>query len=380
MTDSSWTWPTVLAAAMSETSVPPDGVAWAIDRILDDQATSAQIAAFVTALRVRGESPEQVRALVDSMMERAVLIDPEQRPSVVVDVVGTGGDGSNSVNISTMTALVVAAAGAPVIKHGNRAASSATGSADALEALGVRIELSADAVAACAREVGIGFCFAPAFHPALRFAGPTRRELAVPTVFNIAGPLANPARPEAMLVGCARVESAPVMAQVLADRGVSVIVVRGDDGLDEISTTTTTRAWDATGADLQEVVLDPREWGIERVDASLLVGGTAERNVELLEACLHPDEASGGGHDAPRVAAIRDAVAVNAAAALVAFDAAVNHGAGNGTDTGNDTRSLSERIEAAIPRARAVLESGDAWALVSRWADASNRVADAAES
>ena len=370
----------MLAAAMSETSVPPDGVAWAIDRILDDQATSAQIAAFVTALRVRGESPEQVRALVDSMMERAVLIDPEQRPSVVVDVVGTGGDGSNSVNISTMTALVVAAAGAPVIKHGNRAASSATGSADALEALGVRIELSADAVAACAREVGIGFCFAPAFHPALRFAGPTRRELAVPTVFNIAGPLANPARPEAMLVGCARVESAPVMAQVLADRGVSVIVVRGDDGLDEISTTTTTRAWDATGAELQEVVLDPREWGIERVDASLLVGGTAERNVELLEACLRPDEASGGGHDAPRVAAIRDAVAVNAAAALVAFDAAANHGAGNGTDTGNDTRSLSERIEAAIPRARAVLESGDAWALVSRWADASNRVADAAES
>lgn len=379
MTDSSWTWPTVLAAAMSETSVPPDGVAWAIDRILDDQATSAQIAAFVTALRVRGESPEQVRALVDSLMERAVLIDPEQRPSVVVDVVGTGGDGSNSVNISTMTALVVAAAGAPVIKHGNRAASSATGSADALEALGVRIELSADAVATCAREVGIGFCFAPAFHPALRFAGPTRRELGVPTVFNIAGPLANPARPEAMLVGCARVESAPVMAHVLADRGVSVIVVRGDDGLDEISTTTTTRAWDATGAELQEVVLDPREWGIARVDASLLVGGTAERNVELLEACLRPDEVSGGGHDAPRVVAIRDAVAVNAAAALVAFDAAANHGAGNGTDTGNDTRSLSERIEAAIPRARAVLESGEAWALVSRWADASTRVADAAE-
>ena len=377
MTDSAWTWPTVLAAAMSETSVPPDGVAWAMDRTLDDQATSAQIAAFVTALRVRGESPEQVRALVDSMMERAVLIDPEQRPSVVVDVVGTGGDGSNSVNISTMTALVVAAAGAPVIKHGNRAASSATGSADALEALGVRIELSAAAVATCTREVGIGFCFAPAFHPALRFAGPTRRELGVPTVFNIAGPLANPARPEAMLVGCARVESAPVMAQVLADRGVSVIVVRGDDGLDEISTTTTTRTWDATGAELQEVVLDPREWGIARVDASLLVGGTAERNVELLEACLRPDDVSGGGHDAPRVAAIRDAVAVNAAAALVAFDAGVNHGAGN--STGNDTGSLSERIKAAIPRARAVLESGDAWALVSRWADVSNRVADAAE-
>ena len=289
---------------------------------------------------------------------------------MVVDVVGTC-DGSNSVNISTMTALVVAAAGAPVIKHGNRAASSATGSADALEALGVRIELSADAVATCAREVGIGFCFAPAFHPALRFAGPTRRELGVPTVFNIAGPLANPARPEARLVGCARVESAPVMAQVLADRGVSVIVVRGDDGLDEISTTTTTRAWDAR-------VVNCRRWsstharGIERVTAT---GGWDGGEKRTPEACLRPGKASDGGHDAPRVAVTREQERRGRPGGL---DAAANHGAGTERHR-QRTRSLSERINAAIPRARAVLESGDAWTLVSRWADASNRVADAAE-
>jgi anthranilate phosphoribosyltransferase len=369
VTESERTWSSVLAAAMSPESASPDDVSWAMNQILEDRATSAQIAAFVTALRTRGESAAHVRAIVESMMAHAVLIEQRDRPSVVVDIVGTGGDGSNSVNISTMTALVVAAAGAPVIKHGNRAASSATGSADALEALGVRIDLDAASVAACAREVGIGFCFAPGFHPALRFAGPTRRELAVPTVFNIVGPLANPAQPEAMLVGCARVESAPVMAQVLADRGISAIVVRGDDGLDEISTTTTTRAWDVTksqvsGSDLVECTLDPREWGIERVDPSLLVGGSAQRNVELLRATLDPEHAN---DDSARVAAIRDAVSVNAAAALVAYDAAI------GAD--ETATNLSQRIGQSVPRAQAVLQSGAAWDLVERWVQLTNRLA-----
>jgi len=363
------TWSGVLSAAMSPESASADDVSWAMDQILEDQATPAQIAAFITALRTGGESSAHVRAIVDSMMAHAVLIERADRPSVVVDVVGTGGDGSDSVNISTMTAVVVAAAGAPVIKHGNRAASSATGSADALEALGVRIDLDAASVAACAGEVGVGFCFAPAFHPALRFAGPTRRELAVPTVFNIVGPLANPAQPEAMLVGCARVESAPVMAQVLADRGVSAIVVRGDDGLDEISTTTTTRAWDvtrshATGSEVVEETLDPREWGIERVDPSMLVGGSAQRNVELLRASLDPNHAN---DDPARVAAIRDAVVVNAAAALVAFDSAVG--------SGDVATSLSDRIGANVPRARAVMESGAAWDVVGAWVEASSRLA-----
>lgn len=358
-------WSRVLSAAMSEDMASPDDVRWAMERILDDEATSAQIAAFITALRVQGESPEHVRALIDAMLGRAVLVDRADRPDVVVDVVGTGGDGSNSVNISTMAALVVAASGAPVIKHGNRAASSATGSADALEALGVRIDLGAEGVAACSREVGIGFCFAPAFHPCLRFAGPTRRELGVPTVFNILGPLANPAQPEAMLVGCARRASAPVMAQAFVDRGTRALVVRGEDGLDEISTAARTEVWDATGDAVIESIVDPRDWGIDFVDPHLLVGGSPDRNVELLRKVLDPS--AGAGTDAPAVAAIRDAVVVNAAAALVSYDAALGR-----TDAG---ASVTVRIGKRLSAARDVLASGEPWRLVGEWAHVSEKYA-----
>ena len=347
---------------MSEDSATAADVSWAMDQILEDRATSAQIAAFVTALRTRGESPEHVQAIVESMLAHANRVERSSRPDIVVDIVGTGGDGSNSVNISTMAALVTAAAGAPVIKHGNRAASSATGSADALEALGIRLELDGDQVAACVTEAGIGFCFAPAFHSALRFAGPTRRELGVPTVFNIVGPLANPAEPEAMLVGCARAESAPVMAQVLLGRGTSALVVRGDDGLDEISTSTTTRVWDATGDEVVESTVDARDWGIRGTDPALLVGGSPERNVELLRMTLDPHVPN---DDLTKIEAIRDAVVVNAAAALTAYDAAVGVSDGDA--------SLSERIAGRIPRARAALESGEAWQLVETWIQVSER-------
>lgn len=352
-------WPAVLAAAMS--GARPDDVAWAMDRILEDQATSAQIAAFVTALRMHGETPPQLSAMIDSLMTHGVTVPRASRPPIVVDVVGTGGDGSDSVNISTMSSVVVAAAGAPVIKHGNRAASSATGSADALEALGVAIELGPQAVAECVSSVGIAFCFAPAYHPAFRFAGPTRRELGVPTVFNILGPLANPAVPEAMLVGCARAESAPVMAQVLADRGTRALVVRGEDGLDEISIGTTSQVWDATGSTVVEVEIDPRDWGVPRFDTALLRGGSADRNVELLKAALDPD--SGAADD--KIEAIRSAVIVNAAAALTAYDAAEQA----------PNEDVASRIGANIARARRALESGDAWALVQRWAAESRRLA-----
>jgi anthranilate phosphoribosyltransferase len=356
------TWPVVLAAAMDG----PEGaqvadVAWAMDRILQDQATPAQLAAFVTALRVRGETPSHVTALVDSLLEHGMSVDKDSRPPVVVDVVGTGGDGSNSVNISTMTALVVAASGAPVIKHGNRAASSATGSADVLEALGVSIDMDASAVAACVSDIGIAFCFAPLFHPALTFAGPTRRELGVPTVFNIIGPLANPARPEAMLVGCARLASAPVMAQVLADRGTRALVVRGDDGLDEISISAKTRVWDATGEEVVESEIDPREWGIDFVAPHMIEGASADHNVQVMQAVLDPGYAQDA--DPARIQAIREAVTVNAAAAMTAFAAAAG---------GGDTGSLSERIARHIDPARSVLDSGAAWQLVDRWVRASS--------
>ena len=349
-------WPGVLSAAMSAEGAPAPALSWAMEQMLDDAASPVQVAALIAAVRTHGETPEQLRALLESMLQRAQLLDRDQRPSTVVDIVGTGGDGSNSVNISTMAALVVAAAGAPVIKHGSRAASSATGSADVLEILGVGIESSAHEVARSSREVGIGFCFAPAFHPALRFVAPTRRELKVPTFFNILGPLANPASPEAMLVGCSRLESAPVMAEVLRERGVSALVVRGLDGLDEISTAAPTQVWDATGPAVVQDIVDPEQWGVARTDADTLRGSTPEENAQVVRAVLDPEQAGAIAGDRHR--AIADAVIVNAAAALVAHDHAC------GLDAAGP---LPDRIAQALPRARQALESGDAWRILLDW-------------
>jgi anthranilate phosphoribosyltransferase len=300
------------------------------------------------------------------MLGKAELIDRRVRPDVVVDVVGTGGDGANTVNISTMAALVVAATGVPVIKHGNRAASSAAGSADVLEALGVVIDSPGSEVARSAHEVGIGFCFAPTFHPALRFVGPTRRDLGVPTVFNILGPLANPAAPEAMLVGCSRLASAPTMATVLHERGVSALVVRGLgelEGLDEISTVGPTAIWDATGPAVVEQVIDTADWGIERAKPEDLRGTSAEFNADVLQAVLDPDSAH--AHELAG-AAIADAVAVNAAGALVAYDAAIRKRTRTGTGTGTEG-SIGDRIKAALPQAREAMSSGGAWQILQRW-------------
>ncbi len=358
-------WPQVLARAMN--GAGPADIAWAMNHILEDQATPAQLAAFLTAVRMHGETPEQLQAMLDAMLAHATEVDRSLRPAVVVDVVGTGGDGSNSVNISTMAAAVVAANGAPVIKHGNRAASSATGSADVLAALGVAIDLDAQAVAECVNQCGIAFCFAPNFHPALRFAGPTRRELGVPTVFNILGPLANPAKPEAMLIGCAREESALAMAEVLASRGVKALVVRGCDGLDEISIGGPTRIWDTTGDRVVESEVDPGAFGVPLTDSRLLEGSTPEVNLDLLVATLNPDarlDASDGLSEA-KVSAIRNAVAVNAAAALVTFDAA------NGE---NPDADIASRIARRLPDAQRALASGSAWSVISRWVKVSQQL------
>jgi anthranilate phosphoribosyltransferase len=333
-----------------------------MEEILSGTATSAQIAGFVVALRAKGESPAEVDALVSVMLRHARLLDfgPEGAP-VTVDVVGTGGDRSHTVNISTMAALVCAAAGAPVVKHGNRAASSSTGTADVLERLGVVIDLPPADVVTSVRRAGIGFCFAQTHHPAMRHAGPTRRELGVPTVFNILGPLTNPGGAPAALIGCANPTHAPVMADVLARRGVRAVVVRGEDGLDEISTTAATRAWDITGGTVREVVLDAADLGLARCDPGLLRGGDASRNAELLRLALSAGPAQ--GPDAERAHAIRDAVSINAATALVAHAAAVATAAGEPVDQ----RPLPERVADALPTARDVLESGAALAVLDGW-------------
>ena len=256
-----------------------------------------------------------------------------------------------------MSALVAAAAGAPIIKHGNRAASSSTGTADVLEELGVRIGLEPAQVAACAGEVGIGFCFAPLHHPAMKYAAQARRDLGVPTLFNILGPLANPGLAEAALVGCADEARALVMADVLHRRGVKAFVVRGDDGLDEISTVTTTAVWDATGPQIQRVSLDPRDLGIESVAPNLLVGGDRVRNADLLRKSLS-GASEGLGEDYDRVAAIRDVVALNAAAALVAYESAMGR---------HTEGALADRIGAQLPHARQIIETGAAIDVLNTW-------------
>lgn len=355
-TATSHSWPLVLTTIVSGNDVSAEAAAWAMSNILSGEATPAQTAGFVTALRAKGESPTEVEALVETMLAHAILVPRENLPAVVLDVVGTGGDSSHSVNISTMAALIACAAGAPIIKHGNRAASSSTGTADVLEELGVAIALAPADVAQCVQEVGIGFCFAPAHHPALRHAAPARKELGIPTIFNVLGPLSNPGRAESALVGCANERLAPVMADVLLRRGVKALVVRGEDGLDEISTASTTRIWDATGTAVVESVFDPTEIGVERVDASLLVGGAREVNAHLLRQALDPRSEV---VDVKRVRAIRAAVALNAAAALVAYESAM----------GNAHQApLPQRIAEQLPRAQGAMESGAAWSVLQRWA------------
>lgn len=323
-----------------------------MEEILAGSATDAQIAAFLSALRAKGETAGEVGALVDVMLQHAKRVDV---PGIVLDVVGTGGDQAGTVNISTMAAIVSAAAGATVVKHGNRAASSLTGTADVLEELGIRIELSPAEVADCVDRAGIAFCFAPMHHPALRHALGVRKELGVPTVFNILGPLSNPAGASAALVGSANQVLAPVMAQVLADRGVRALVVRGNDGLDEMSIGGATTVWDATNTAVVQRTLHPSDVGITVQDTALLVGGDPARNADLLRQALGLVDV----RDAAQVAAIRDAVALNSAGALVVWDIAL------GADPIASDTDLLDRVGAALQRARDAL--GDAGERLEAW-------------
>jgi anthranilate phosphoribosyltransferase len=352
----------VLSGLLAGRDLPPADAAWAMEQILTGAATSAQLAGFVVALRAKGESATEVDALVGVMLAHARLLDfgTGSRP-VALDVVETGGDQAHTVNISTMSALVCAAAGATVVKHGNRAASSSTGTADVLEQLGVVIDLGPDKVVESVRRAGIGFCFAQTHHPAMRHAGPARRELGVPTVFNILGPLTNPGGAQAALIGCASAALAPVMADVLHRRGVRALVVRGEDGLDEISTAAPTRVWDATAGPVVEGVLDAADLGIVRTDPRLLRGGDSARNADLLVAALGPGTVH--GPDADRVVAIRDAVALNSAAAMVAYAAASSTAAGDEPDR----RDLTARVGAQLPLIRGVLDSGAALDVLTGW-------------
>ena len=332
-------WPHLLASLLRADRLTADDTAWAMGEIMAGAATPAQIAGFVIALRAKGETPAEMDGMVRAMLAHAHRIEV---PGPIVDVVGTGGDRAHTVNISTMAALVVAGTGARVVKHGNRAASSICGAADVLEELGVNLTLTPAEVAQVAVEVGITFCFAQVFHPAMRHAGPTRRELGVPTAFNFLGPLTNPAQPGAQAIGCADPRMAGVMAEVFAGRGVSALVVRGDDGLDELTTATTSRVWRVLDGSVTHEVVDPSRFGIAASGAQALRGGDAAFNAAAVRTLL-------AGQPGP----VRDAVLLNAAAALVALAA--------------DDVPLDEGLAAGLVVAAEAVDSGAAADVLERW-------------
>jgi anthranilate phosphoribosyltransferase len=340
----------VLTALVSGTSVSAEDTAWAMGEIMSGAATPVQVGGFAVALRAKGESPEEIAGLVRAMLEVA---EPLDLAGPAVDTCGTGGDRASTVNISTMAALLVRGAGVRVIKHGNRAASSACGSADLLEALGVVIDLPPAAVARCVTEADIGFCFARTFHPALRHAAVARSELGIATFFNVLGPLTNPAQPSAQAVGVADERLAAVMAQVLADRGASALVFRGTDGLDELSVSAPSRVWVVAGGVVRQDAVDPRELGIPAAPAGALRGADAAHNAGVTRRLLD-------GETGP----VRDAVLLNAAAAIVAAD-----GAGPGP--------VTAQLAAALPRAAEALDSGAAGTALDSWVAASRSAASA---
>lgn len=340
-------WPELLATLIAGRDLGRDDTAWAMEQILSGQTGPAQLAGFLVALRTKGESVDEMSGLVEAMLASAVRISVGRD---VVDVVGTGGDRAHTVNISTMAAIVVAAVGERVVKHGNRAASSACGSADLLEALGVALDLPPSAVAAVGEEVGITFCFAQVFHPAMRHAAAVRRELGVATAFNFLGPLTNPAGASVHAVGVADARMAPIMAGVLAGRGSRALVFRGDDGIDELTVTAPSTVWIVGDGAVRQARLDPRELGLTLVDAQALRGADAAYNAQVARAVL------GGGQAGP----VRDAVLLNAAAALAARRPPTPDG-------------LLDALADGMERAGAAIDSGAAATTLDTWVRASRR-------
>ncbi|MFP5070347.1 anthranilate phosphoribosyltransferase [Pseudonocardia nantongensis] len=347
MTASAPTWSSVIGRLMHGGDVSAEETTWAMGQVFAGEATPAQLAGFLVALRAKGETAAEISGMADAMLAHALRVRVAGR---AVDVVGTGGDQAHTVNISTMSAIVVAAAGAPVVKHGGRAASSQAGTADVLEALGVAIELSPAAVERCVAELGIGFCFAQAFHPAMRYAGGVRRELGVPTAMNVLGPLSNPAQPETGLIGCADRRLAPIMAEVFARRGKSALVVRGDDGLDELTTTTTSTVWIADTGGVRQARLDPAALGVRPATAQDLRGGSPDVNAAAVRDLV-----------AGKTGPVRDAVLLNAAGALAAHRGI----------TGEPTPAIADALETVTT----AVDSGAAADLLARWATRSTELA-----
>ena len=337
------TWPTIFTSLLAGQDLGTTESAWAMDRIMSGEASPVQVAGFLMALRAKGETVDEMRGLADTMLAHASRIDVG---GTTLDIVGTGGDRAHTVNISTMASLVAAASGVRVVKHGNRAASSSSGSADVLEALGVNLTLSPSDVAAVVEKVGITFCFAQQFHPSMRHAAVARRDLGIGTAFNFLGPLTNPAQPTYSAVGVADARMAPLMAGVFAGRGKDAAVFRGDDGLDELTISTTSRVWWVRGGVVREYSLDPVRVGLERHPLETLRGADAAYNAQVVH-----DVFSG------TVGPVRDAVVLNAGVALALTV----------PDRGETQADFLAALHAGMERAGAVIDDGSATSLLQRW-------------
>lgn len=278
-----------------------------MDTIMKGEATPSQIAAFITALRIKGETPDEITGCAEKMREHAATIKPKQKD--LVDTCGTGGDVSGTINISTISAIVTAAAGVPVAKHGNRSVSSKCGSADVLEALGVKIDLEPKKVEECISQIGIGFIFAPKFHAAMRFAMPSRKEIGIRTVFNILGPLTNPANASAQVLGVFKPELTETMAKVLGNLGVKqALVVHGLDGLDEISISDRTKVSHLKDGKVKNYTIEPKDFGVKKATRKEILGGTTQENAEIALKIIKGEDKG----------AKRNVVLINSAAAILA--------------------------------------------------------------
>ncbi len=339
------TWPRLISTLLDGGDLAISEAEWAMRQVMLGEATDAQLAGFLVALRAKGETVDEIVGFRDAILENALslAVDP-----MALDIVGTGGDRFGTVNVSTMASIVAAASGIPVVKHGNRAASSASGSSDVLGALGINLNLPPERVAEVFADTGLTFAFAALFHPGFRHAGAVRKELGIPTVFNFLGPLVNPARCEANAVGVASLDKVPLIVGVFRTRGATALVFRGDDGLDELTTTGHSHIWEISRGSVTEHDLEPLELGIPRTDISALVGGDAEHNASIARAVL-------GGRKGP----VRDIVLLNAAAGLVSFDLARN--------PAQSQVPILDRFRDKMAVAAEAIDSGAATAKLDQW-------------
>lgn len=343
----SYTWPDILTGLVRREGLEAAAAAWALNEIFSGRASDVEIAAMLTALRAKGESEDEIAGLADAMLANATPISLNPN---AVDVVGTGGDRANTVNVSTMAAIVAAGAGAKVVKHGSRAASSQSGTADTLEALGIKLDVEPAKQAGILRETGIAFLFAQMYHPAMKNVAGVRKQLGIQTTFNFLGPLANPARPRAMALGVANDDIAPVIARVLAERGTRGMVFRGFDGLDELTTTSESDVWLVAEGRVFRTVLDPRDLGLQPASPFELEGGPPQHNAQVVRDVL-------AGKPGP----VRDIVVLNAAAALLAY---------RGIST---VTELLDQLAPTLQAAKAAIDEGAAAATLDKWVEATNR-------